>query len=54
MKDSFSRCFSIILALNIISFSVPFGIDRKTGKVGLVKDIGSRALENYYVKVINI
>ena len=30
---------------------VPFGIDRNTGKVGLVKDIGPRALENYYVKV---
>lgn len=30
---------------------VPFGIDRNTGKVGLVKNIGPRALENYYVKV---
>ena len=31
--------------------SVPFGIDRKSGKIGLVKNIGPKALNHYFVKV---
>ncbi|TRY81168.1 hypothetical protein TCAL_09282 [Tigriopus californicus] len=30
---------------------VPFGIDRRNGKIGLVKDIGSNALDTYFLKV---
>ena len=31
--------------------SVPFGIDRRGGKIGLVKDVGPRALDHYLLKV---
>jgi hypothetical protein len=31
--------------------SVPFGIDKTSGKVGLVKDVGGNALDFYKLKV---
>ena len=32
-------------------FTVPFGIDKTSGKVGLVKDVGENALDFYKLKV---
>ena len=38
--------------INILQPSaVPFGIDKTSGKVGLVKDVGENALDFYKLKV---
>lgn len=37
--------------VKIFVFKVPFGIDRNVGKIGLVKDVGSGALDEYFLRV---
>ena len=39
------------VTFTISPFSVPFGIDKTSGKVGLVKDVGDNALDFYKLKV---